>query len=300
LALLKETTEIDRQSRWSDIKKKIDSDSRYKAVDSSSRREDWFKDYIKTLEKESDDSDRKARDKQARVEASIKEREKEVQQSLASSMRERDKERDQHKKDEAVQLFKALLVDNIKTVDLSWHDAKKTLRKESRYEQADSLDREEKQKLFEEHVESLKKKNKEMFHKLLDETSEVTLTSHWKEIKKIIKEDPRYSKFSSSDRKREREYDDYLQEKMVQAKADFRELLKETKTITYKSLKMIEDSDQHLKDIELILQNDKRYLVLDCVADERKKILMSYLSDLDHKGPPPPPTATEPSRRSGK
>ena len=88
----------------------------------------------------------------------------------------------------------------IKTVDLSWHDAKKTLRKETRYEQADSLDREEKQKLFEEHVESLKKKNKEMFHKLLDETSEVTLTSHWKEIKKIIKEDPRYSKFSSSDR----------------------------------------------------------------------------------------------------
>jgi len=53
------------------------------------------------------------REKQARVEASIKEREKEVQQSLASSLRERDKERDQHKKDEAVQHFKALLVDMV-------------------------------------------------------------------------------------------------------------------------------------------------------------------------------------------
>jgi transcription elongation regulator 1 len=51
MQLLKETTEIDRSSRWSEIKKKIDSDSRYKAVDSSSRREDWFKDYIRTLEK---------------------------------------------------------------------------------------------------------------------------------------------------------------------------------------------------------------------------------------------------------
>ena len=50
LALLKETTEIDKHTRWSDIKRKIDSDPRYKAVDSSSRREDWFKDYIKTLE----------------------------------------------------------------------------------------------------------------------------------------------------------------------------------------------------------------------------------------------------------
>ena len=39
-----------------------------------------------------------------------------------------------------------------------------------------------------------------MFHKLLDETSEVKLTSTWKEIKKLIKDDPRYTKFSSSDR----------------------------------------------------------------------------------------------------
>jgi len=34
--------------------------------------------------------------------------------------------------------------------------------------------------------------------------------------------------------KREKEFDDYLREKYVQAKADFRELLKETKLITYK------------------------------------------------------------------
>lgn len=65
------------------------------------------------VSQEADDADRKVREKQARVEASIKEREKEVQQSLASSLRERDKERDQHKKDEAVQHFKALLVDMV-------------------------------------------------------------------------------------------------------------------------------------------------------------------------------------------
>ena len=50
IQLLKETTEIDRHSRWSDIKRKIDSEPRYKAVDSSSRREDWFKDYVRNLE----------------------------------------------------------------------------------------------------------------------------------------------------------------------------------------------------------------------------------------------------------
>ena len=44
----------------------------------------------------------------------MKEREKEVKESLESSLRERDKERDQHKKDEAVQTFKALLADLVK------------------------------------------------------------------------------------------------------------------------------------------------------------------------------------------
>lgn len=65
---------------------------------------------------------------------------------------------------------------------------------------AEQLERSEKQKLFDEHIEALNKKNREMFHKLLDETTEVTLTSQWKEIKKKIKDDPRYTKFSSSDR----------------------------------------------------------------------------------------------------
>ena len=95
----------------------------------------------------------------------------------------------------------------------------------------------------------------EMFHKLLDETSDVKLTSTWKEVKKLIKEDPRYTKFSSSDRKREREFTNFLSEKVVRAKTDYRELLKETKLITHKSKKILEENDcQHLKDIEKILQ----------------------------------------------
>lgn len=43
-------------------------------------------------------------------------------------------------------------------------------------------------------------------------------------------------------------------------------------------------------------QNDKRYLVLESSPDEREKLLESYLDELDRRGPPPPPTATEPSR----
>ncbi|KAI8492875.1 transcription elongation regulator [Branchiostoma belcheri] len=125
--------------------------------------------------------------------------------------------------------------------------------------------------------------------------------SSWKEVRKIIKDDPRFSKFSSSDRKREREFNDYIRDKFVAAKADFRTLLKETKFITYKSKRLLEDTDgHHLKDVEKLLEKDKRYLVLDCVPDERRKLLMSYIEDLDRRGPPPPPTASEPTRRTVK
>ena len=89
----------------------------------------------------------------------------------------------------------------VRDAELSWRDARKQLRKDRRYEASGaSLDKEEKEKLFEAHVETLHRKNKEQFHRLLDETSSLTLTSRWKEIKKAIKEDPRYAKFSSSDR----------------------------------------------------------------------------------------------------
>ena len=306
--MLKETSGIERSSRWSETKRKIDSDPRYKAVDSSSRREDWFRDYTRKLEdvesEEDDDrrDEKKEKEKQERIEASIRKREEEVQRSLSSSLRERDKEREQHKKDEAIQVFNALLVDLVKTADSSWRDTRKMLRKDHRWDMAELLEREEKEKIFEEHKENLYKKSKEMFHKLLDETQEINLSTSWKEAKRMIKEDPRYAKFSSicSDKKREKEFDDYLREKYVQAKADFRELLKETKLITYKSKTLIEESDSHLKDIETILQNDKRYLVLDCVSEERAKILVQYMDDLAKKGVPPPPTASEPSRRSTK
>lgn len=298
IELLKEKG-LEKNSRYGDIKKSLSDDPRYKAVDSGFR-EEWFKEFIRSnYDVEDDVRAVKEREKQERVEASIREREKEVQRTLSTHLRERDKERELHKHDEAVQHFKALLTDLVRTTDVSWHDVKKTLRKDHRYETVLSLERDERERVFDEHIAFLCRKKKEKFRELLDETPAITLTSTWKEVKKVIKDDPRCTKFSSSDRKCEKEFKEYLKDKMVAAKADFRELLKETKIITYKSRKLIEETD-HLHDIEKVLQNDKRYLVLQCIEDERRTLLMSYIETLDRKGPPPPPTASEPSRRSTK
>ena len=50
ITMLKEFSGLDRHSRWSETKKKLESDARYKAIESSSRREDWFRDYTKRLD----------------------------------------------------------------------------------------------------------------------------------------------------------------------------------------------------------------------------------------------------------
>jgi transcription elongation regulator 1 len=55
------------------------------------------------------------------MEASLREREKEVQRTLATHLRDRDKEREQHKHDEAVQHFNALLADLVSGVTFVFH-----------------------------------------------------------------------------------------------------------------------------------------------------------------------------------
>ena len=47
------------------------------------------------------------------MEESLRKREEEVQKTLSSSLREREKEREQHKREEAVQHFKALMADMV-------------------------------------------------------------------------------------------------------------------------------------------------------------------------------------------
>ncbi|XP_008331387.2 transcription elongation regulator 1 isoform X2 [Cynoglossus semilaevis] len=291
---------IETGQRWSKVKERLETDPRYKSVDSSALREELFKQYMEKLAKNVDIDKERELERQARIEASLREREREVQKARSEQTKEIDREREQHKREEAIQHFKALMSDMVRSSDATWSDTRRNLRKDHRWESASLLEREEKEKLFNEHVEALAKKKKEQFRQLLDETSTITLTTTWKEVKKVIKEDPRCIKFSSSDRKRQREFEDYIKDKYIIAKADFRTLLKETKFITYRSRKLIQESEQHLKDVEKILQNDKRYLVLECVPDERRKLIMFYIDDLDRRGPPPPPTASEPTRRSTK
>ena len=149
-------------------------------------------------------------------------------------------------------------------------------------------------------MDTFRAKKRELFCQLLDDNQEkISLkNTTWKEVKKIIKNDARYEKLHGSDTfKMEKEFDNYISEKLKKAIADFRELLLQTKLITYKTHDMIKETPQTLTEIEDLLAKDKCYIVLECAAEDRKKILLDYIEKLHDEGPPPPPTATDPNRR---
>uniref|UniRef100_A0A914H2R6 Transcription elongation regulator 1 n=1 Tax=Globodera rostochiensis TaxID=31243 RepID=A0A914H2R6_GLORO len=331
-ALLSEQTELRRNSIWAIVKKRLEKEARYKNKHlESETRQRLFEEYVKecpepTEEEEeeakrlaaesleafnekrrSGDRDRdgaengekrKRKEPLTAEEKALEDRKREVAEELGEHLKERNREHERHKIYEHEQNFKALLVDLIKHTDISWHDGRKQLRKDTRYQNCDLLEKDIKERLFKEHVRELERKRRDVFFQLLDEHQDVTFTTRWHSAKKVIAEDERFSRLKMDDKKLEQDYREWMDRRRSQALDDFETLLRETKIITYKSKQMITENEQHLKDILAVLENDKRYLVLKDRPSERERILDDYLDSLDRKGQPPPPTRNEdPDRR---
>ena len=64
-------------------------------------------------------------------------------------------------------------------------------------------------------------KKKESYRSLLDEYKELPLDATFKDIKKKIVDDPRYNKFSSSDKKCEKEFNSWVSSKTFRANIHF-------------------------------------------------------------------------------
>ncbi|CAH4034314.1 unnamed protein product [Pieris brassicae] len=247
-------------------------------------------------EEKKEDDEAKEREREARAQASIKEREKQVQKALATSLRDRDKEREYHKRDEAMQHFNALLADLVRNADLTWREAKKQLKKDHRYSLADDLSKEDKERLFNQHTTAVSLKRRDKLRSLLEELG-VGCTAHWRDVRKLIAQQTAAPTYRNA-AQMEREFRDFQRDKQIAAKTALRQLLQETRSITHRSLAATKESQAAMTQIHDSLKIDARYSALEHIPDERDQIIMSYLEELDKKGPPPPPTATEPTRRA--
>ena len=216
-------------------------------------------------------------EKERRIQESLKMRQKQVQESLSEVLRDREAMVERHRKHEAEDMFNALLSDLVRNSEISWHDAKDQLKKDARWSAVDKLklSKDDRKRLFKEHSENLYTKAKELFYKMLDECSHLTVKSKWSEIKPEVENDPRCSRFSSSDRVRilfllflsiflihmfiyflkrcEKEFEKYMAKRIEQAKDDFLEMLKETKLITFKTFAAIKEDESQLEELHKLL-----------------------------------------------
>ncbi|CAH0730697.1 unnamed protein product, partial [Brenthis ino] len=211
-----------------------------------------------TEEQESEEPESEAaKEREARAQASIKEREKQVQRALATSLRDRDKEREYHKRDEAVQHFNALLADLVRNPDLAWREAKKQLKKDHRYSLADELTKDDKERLFGQHISSLAGKRREKLRALLAELG-VACTAHWRDVRKLLAEHPAAPVYRAAPQM-EREFRDYQRDKQSAAKTALRQLLQETRSLTHRSRAALRADPAAAAALADALAHDARY-----------------------------------------
>lgn len=106
------------------IKRDIERDRRYDAIRSSTEREELFEEFLRKLAKHDDegraqaDAERKARERKAREEASLRERAEQVQRERAALRKELGSHRCQLNRADAGATFRALLIDLVRNDDV--------------------------------------------------------------------------------------------------------------------------------------------------------------------------------------
>lgn len=66
----------------------------------------------------------------------------------------------------------------VRNPDANWKETKRVLRKDHRWQMLESLSKEEKENLFNSHINQLNQRKREQFRKLLDEQTEVSGLTH--------------------------------------------------------------------------------------------------------------------------
>ncbi|CAB4396689.1 hypothetical protein RhiirA1_417967 [Rhizophagus irregularis] len=297
--LLRETREIKYNSSWRKVKRIIDHDPRYDAVESSDMREDIFRDYCRKLEAEDEEEmakkedERRQRDRKAREEASLRNREAQVRWEKKVQTREKDNAKNKIMRDESIREFQTLLVDLVRTHETTWELKKPDLHKDSRFH-GHGLEDKDRERLFQEHIDDIYQKRLKSYHNLLDQ--HVQLDTTWLEIQSVIKEDIRSVRLSKNEKLLEELFDKYLIQRIEVAKKEFKELLRENQFVEYRTrmIKLSEDgaTDEtgtskekaralSLEEIHDVLKEDKRYLVLNTMPDVRNELITGYLTNLE-------------------
>ncbi|EGD81819.1 hypothetical protein PTSG_02533 [Salpingoeca rosetta] len=194
--------------------------------------------------------------------------------------------------------FNTLLANKIRSHQVSWEDAVPAMEGDPLWSMVHLSDA-DKQQLFHEHQAALRARARAGYAAALDTVLEKygdDIT--FEDVPPIIEGDPRVTNFSSSHEELETEFNRYVIERKERLVEDFKALLRETKCITHKSWEKVKEhmvDSPHMKEIQDYLEHDKRYHLLENDPTTRAQLLVDYMQELQRRGTPPPPTASNPN-----
>ncbi|CAG8455595.1 11474_t:CDS:10 [Ambispora leptoticha] len=298
IELLQETREIQYDSSWRKVKRIIDEDHRYEALESEDR-ERLFREYCRKLEAEDEEEmakreeERKQKERKTREEASLRKREAEVRRELSFHNRSKDLVKKTALHDEAVLEFQGLLIDMIRSHQVTWEEKRPELERDPRFHN-ESLALADKISLFEDHLTDIYQKRLKAYHELLDQ--HVKLDTTWVELQSIVKDDPRAVRLSKQESVLEPLFEKYLESRIQKATAEFKQLLHENQFVEYRArmVKLSEDgaTDETgagkekapgltIEEIHDVLKDDQRYLILNPMPELRETIIKEYLENIE-------------------
>ncbi|KAI8613237.1 hypothetical protein BC830DRAFT_1133136 [Chytriomyces sp. MP71] len=282
------------------MQREIDRDPRFLAVPTPIQREELFREFIKKLrlESASSEAERRELERKAREEASLREREGQVRKQKQDLHRE--VAHSQHKllAAESLALFRALLIDCVKSHRARWDDpaTREDIMADARWIQI-RLKEYEIAGLFEEHTRSLFARRVEAFGGLVDARTSITTT--FEESKDALLKEPVTMRLECTEREVRELYENHQAERERKARSELEECLKENGFVRFqvksavgnchvaavdKGLKEAEDGAEWaligLDELKAVLKEDKRYNDFECFTAERDRIVFSFVKTL--------------------
>eukprot|EP01147_Barroeca_monosierra_P010444 gene10444-2575_t len=197
--------------------------------------------------------------------------------------------------------FQTLLASRIRSHQLSWEEGKAILQSDPLWKSC-TLPDVIKFRLFEEHQVKLSLRVRQRYHEAIDEALDsIGGDSDFEKVYSLIQEDARTKAFSENNEDLTKEFEKYKEERNAHLIEGFKELLREIKCITHKSWSKVSEyanmvDSPHMKEVQEYLEQDKRYHILEHNPTIRAALLVDYMRELERKGTPPPPTASNPEK----
>ncbi|KAJ3124827.1 transcription elongation regulator, partial [Irineochytrium annulatum] len=302
---------VGAKTSWMEVRREFEKDKRYQAVIASNDREVLFKRFQRNLHfggaaegTTATEGDEKERLRKEREAASMREREDAVRRQRMELSKEQRGTRNKLEWKDSETIYKAMLVDLVRTHEDSWSSKAPELERDPRWSQI-RLSASERERLFNDHVSSIHERRLAAFHALVDETCD--LVASFPDVQSLLERDPRSSRIVGAsldgDEATQRLrglFERRQQGRLVKAKEELEAVLGESKFVAFhvksavqqaqveaveeKKLKEAPAGDEwrfiNLEEIKQVMTQTKAYNDYASFPEERDRIVFKFVKAL--------------------